>query len=138
MKVRKSILLESRPIKVEPNKINLSSITKIVNNLNEIIAPEIDKSIVEDKKELDNELNKYKNGLLHLKELNKEITEYKINKNNINKKIEIVSLLSELHLNFKLNDKIKTETLSILNSLNEMGTKRLDAQIEKLKKVLAK
>jgi hypothetical protein len=138
MKERKTILLESKILKVEPNKIDLSSISKLVNRLNEIIAPEIDSSVGEFKKEVDGKLEEYRDELKNLKNLNEKIAELKLNQRDNRKRIEVASLLSELHLNYKLSPKIKEETLSILKTLNEMGTKRLDAQIEKLKHVLAK
>jgi hypothetical protein len=138
MKERKCILLESKTFNVKPNKIDLSSITKLINGLNEIIAPEIDSSLHVIKKEVDDNIDNYKEALSELKVLNEDITGLKFEQRDNRKRIEVVTLLSELHMNFKLSDKIKEETLSILNSLNEMSTKRLDAQIDKLKKVLSK
>jgi len=139
MKVKQEMLLEAidKPM-VKHSKINLSKITKIVNSLNEVIAPTINSDINNGNRKLQNKIANYKDNVKGLKTLSNEVAELKVKRESLLKQLSVISLLSDLHANYVSNEKIKAETLVILNELDTYSIKKLDLQIGTLKKVLSR
>ena len=139
MKVKYEMLLEAidKPM-TKHTKINLSKITKIVNNLNEVIAPTINSDINNANRKLQNKIATYKSNVKELKTLSNNVAELKIKRESLLKQLSIISLLSDLHANYVSNEKIKAETLVILNELDTYSIKKLNLQIETLKKILTR
>ena len=139
MKVKQEMLLEAidKPM-VKHSKINLSKITKIVNSLNEVIAPTINSDINNANRKLQNKIANYKDNVKGLKTLSNKVAELKVKRESLLKQLSVISLLSDLHANYVSNEKIKAETMVILNELDTYSIKKLTLQIETLKKVLSK
>jgi len=139
MKVKQEMLLEAidKPM-TKHTKINLSKITKIVNSLNEVIAPTINSDINTANRKLQSKISEYKDNVKELKTLSNDVAELKIKRESLLKQLSVISLLSDLHANYISNEKIKAETIVILNELDTYSIKKLDLQIETLNKVLSR
>jgi len=139
MKVKYEMLLEAidKPM-TKHTKINLSKITKIVNNLNEVIAPTINSDINNANRKLQTKIATYKSNVKELKSLSNNVAELKIKRESLLKQLSVISLLSDLHANYVSNEKIKAETMVILNELDTYSIKKLNLQIETLKKILTR
>lgn len=137
MKLKKTLdVKEEKKEDLSPHKIDLNQITKIVNQLNEIIAPTIVEDLCKVKKVLEEKHAGTKTKIEDLKKLNDETIQLKEKKSMLTKRLTVVSLLAQMHGNFVVTDNIKRETLTILSELDKYPVKRLDAQINKLESIL--
>ena len=136
MKIKSIKSVAPKAEKIEAQKVDLSKLGELINVLNEAIAPSISDDLKKDKDRLEEKRNEVKEKITDLQELNNKISELKKTKNDLLKKMKVVSLLANMHANFVINQNIKNETISILNNLNTFTSKRLNLQIEKLSKIL--
>lgn len=139
MKIRKTILLESKGPSIESMKtpkINLVKIGELINSLNAIMAPAIYDDLLDVKKGVETKKQEYLDVINIAKKHKSEIDDMKNQKEIINKRIEIIALLGDLHSNYKVGENVKKESINILNEIESYSLKRLDLQITQLKKVL--
>ena len=86
MKIRREdkILTESKnDTEIIPSKIDLSAISRIINSLNNIMAPVISNEINDVKIKLDKKNEDSKSKLLEVKDLNTKLTELKVEKQKV-------------------------------------------------------
>lgn len=139
MKIKYQDIAEKSPVQdLLPNKIDLNAISSIINALNNIMAPVVSKDINNIKLDLDKRNEASKTKLLEVKELTKKNSELKVEKQMVLKRIKIVSMLGEMFSSYAINDKIKKDMLSMMATLDAYDDKRLDAQISKLERIMAK
>lgn len=137
MRLKKTITLKAiEKEKINPHKIDLNGLTKIVNELNEIVAPTIVSELFEVKKILDEKHTGAKDKITFLRRLNDENNKLAEKKTILTKRLKVVSLLAQMHGNFVINDGIKKETLTILTDLDKYPINKLDAQINKLESIM--
>lgn len=141
MKIRREdkILTESKnDTEIIPSKIDLSAISRIINSLNNIMAPVISNEINDVKIKLDKKNEDSKSKLLEVKDLNTKLTELKVEKQKVLKRIKIVSILGEMFSTCAINDKTKKEMVIMMKDLNNYSDKKLDLQISKLEKLIGR
>lgn len=140
MKVRKEtkLCLEESKKKSEviPVKIDLNAISRIINSLNNIMAPVISNDIDDIKSKIDKKNEDNKTKLLEVRELNNKRSELKLEKTKVLKRIKIVSILGEMFSTCAINDKTRKEMITMMENLNSYSDKKLDAQIAKLEKLM--
>mgnify|MGYP000992870747 CR=1 FL=1 len=137
MNIKANVLVsEAKKETINPRKIDLSGISSLVNELNEIVAPELIEELGTSRKLLEEKNNIAKNKIMELKSLNEEAISLKEKKLFASKKLMIVSLLTTMHANFVINESVKKDTLTLLNDLDKFSMKRLDAQIAKLESIV--
>lgn len=138
MKIKKEINLESKAKKeIRPDTIDLNQISKIINDLNMIVAPTISVNLFKADELINQKTRELNDRVISLKKLNKETLELKKEKDMLSKRLKVIALLSDLHGNFKVNSNIRVETLNIIRDIDTFTDKRLTMQIEKLEKVLS-
>ena len=142
MKVRREdkILTESKKNETEiiPSKIDLSAISRIINSLNNIMAPVISNEISDIKSKLDKKNEDSKTKLMEVKDLNNKLTELKVEKQKVLKRIKIVSILGEMFSTCAINDKTRKEMVLMMKDLNNYSEKKLDLQISKLERLIGR
>lgn len=139
MKVRNSLLLESKKVSnLNAEYIDLNKISKMINDLNRVIAPTINDDLGKIDIALSNKMNKLKEETSYVKQLNDDVISLKLKKDMIMKKIKIISLLSDLHATYKVDERIRKESVNIINDIDSYNGKRLDMQIQKLSNILQK
>lgn len=137
MKIIKETLVdEKKVIDMSPNRIDLNSITKLINELNFLMAPVVMSDVRKADSLLNEKISEYNQKLLDLKESHAKTKEITNKKKDLMKQLKVLALLSDLHGNYAVNDKIKHDTKILLNELHTFNTKRLDSQIATLKKIL--
>lgn len=140
MKIRKETKIGLEEFKkkseVIPAKIDLSAISRIINSLNNIMAPVISNDIDDIKSKIDKKNEDNKTKLLEVRELNNKRSELKVEKAKVLKRIKIVSILGEMFSTCAINDKTRKEMITMMENLNSYSDKKLDAQISKLEKLM--
>lgn len=134
--IKETLLDEKKVIDVDPDKIDLNSISKLINELNFLMAPVVMSDVRKADSLLSEKTNEYNQKLLDLKSSHNETKVLSGKKDDLSKQLRVLALLSELHGNYAVNDKIKHDSKILLNDLSSFNTKRLDSQIMTLKKIL--
>ena len=141
MKVKREdkILTESKKTEeLVPSKIDLSAISRIINSLNNIMAPVISNEINDIKDKLDKKNEDSKSKLMEVKDLNNKLTELRVEKQKVLKRIKIVSILGEMYSTCAINDKLRKEMVLMMKELNNYSDKKLDLQISKLERLIGR
>lgn len=141
MRIRREdkILTKSKETEeLVPAKIDLSAISRIINSLNNIMAPVISNDINDIKDKLDKKNEDSKSKLMEVKDLNNKLTELRVEKQKVLKRIKIVSILGEMFSTCAINDKLRKEMVLMMKELNNYSDKKLDLQISKLERLIGR